>query len=110
MITFEYNGKIYKPSNLENKLKKLGITINDIKIIDDAKTKADEIREKNEFLLTNRTIKVYWDTECKGWFLYKNTAFPDISDDHRYILIGNTTESELDDFIKNHFREALLLK
>ena len=39
MITFEYDGKIYSPSNLEKKLKKLKITINDIKILEDTSKK-----------------------------------------------------------------------
>lgn len=40
MITiFRYNGKIYKPENLERKLKKLKITINDIEILNNQKQK-----------------------------------------------------------------------
>lgn len=33
MTKFTYNGKIYNPVNLEKKLRKMGITINDIDII-----------------------------------------------------------------------------
>lgn len=32
-----YNGRIYNPSNLEKKLKKMGITINDIEVIPEEK-------------------------------------------------------------------------
>ena len=33
MTKFIYNGRIYNPVNLEKKLKKMGISINDIEII-----------------------------------------------------------------------------
>lgn len=33
MTKFTYNGRIYNPVNLEKKLKKIGISINDIEII-----------------------------------------------------------------------------
>lgn len=32
-MKFKYNGRIYNPVNLEKKLKKMGITLNDIEII-----------------------------------------------------------------------------
>lgn len=32
-MKFKYNGRIYNPSNVKNKLKKLGITMDDIEII-----------------------------------------------------------------------------
>ena len=32
-MKFKYNGKIYNPVNVEKKLKKMGITINDIEIL-----------------------------------------------------------------------------
>lgn len=39
-MKFKYNGRIYNPANLEKKLKKMGITIDDIVII-----KEDSIEE-----------------------------------------------------------------
>lgn len=45
-MKFEYNGRIYSPSNLEKKLQKMGITINDIKIIEDSKK--EEIKEYDD--------------------------------------------------------------
>lgn len=39
MVIFKYNGKVYKPENLERKLKKLGITINDVEILNNAEEK-----------------------------------------------------------------------
>ena len=37
MIKFKYNGKIFAPSNFEKKLQKLGITKDDIEIIEEEK-------------------------------------------------------------------------
>ena len=42
MITFKYNNKQYTTNNLKNKLDKLGISIDDIQIIEDNKI-IDEI-------------------------------------------------------------------
>lgn len=43
-MKFKYNERIYNPVNIEKKLKKLGITINDIEII----SKEEEIVEYND--------------------------------------------------------------
>jgi hypothetical protein len=43
-MKFIYNGRIYNPSDVEKKLKKLGITINDAEIISDEK-KSSSIEE-----------------------------------------------------------------
>ena len=40
-MKFIYNGMIYNPSNLEKKLKKMGITINDIEVIPEEKKKEE---------------------------------------------------------------------
>lgn len=47
MTKFTYNGRIYNPVNLEKKLKKMGITRNDIEIIPDKK----EVIEMNDVKL-----------------------------------------------------------
>lgn len=47
IITFKYNNKIYDTPNLEKKLKRMKITINDIEIIDDIPKK--EIEEDTYF-------------------------------------------------------------
>lgn len=51
MIRFKYNGQVYAPSNLEKKLKKMGITIDDIEILpeEDAKKKVELIPFSNEY-------------------------------------------------------------
>lgn len=48
-MKFKYNGKIYNPINLEKKLKKLGITIDDIELI-------EELKNTNENTYSNSTL------------------------------------------------------
>lgn len=59
MITFEYDGKIYSPSNLEKKLKKLKITINDIKILEDTSKKQEAVITKEETYHQANKIALY---------------------------------------------------
>lgn len=110
MITFEYAGKIYKPSNLENKLKKLGVTINDVKIIDDTNTKAEiERKEKTEQQQNlEHMISLYWDTKSKGW--YENESYKEIplwvNEDiksGRFIYVGDYNANELYEAKKTNF-------
>lgn len=54
-MKFIYNGRIYNPVNIEKKLKKMGITINDIEVIPEEK----EIIELN-------SIKKYYFKDSKG--------------------------------------------
>lgn len=63
-MKFKYNGRIYNPINIEKKLKKLGITINDIEII----SKEEEIIEYSDTKLyhfmnrkTGETINSIYD-------------------------------------------------
>lgn len=119
MITFEYDGKIYKPSNLEKKLKKLGITINDIKIIDDTDTKAEtERKEKGEQQQNlEHTVSLYWDAKGKGWFIHEshNKEMPlSVKDieyikSGRYIYIGDYNENELYEVKKTNFLKMIEL-
>lgn len=117
MITFKYNGKIYKPSNLENKLKKLGITMEDIEIIDDTETKAEKERRENlektnTIELEETNLQIFWDTKCKGWYivdLYNHNIKTNVYDDNRYKLIGYTNNNKLSDFTKEHYKEAIKL-
>lgn len=121
MVTFEYDGKIYKPSNLEKKLKKLGVTINDVKILDDTQTKAEkELEEKQQQKEINKSetynLRVYWDTTCKGWYIYdKNfplepatfSRFWDNVVNKKYIFIGETNGDHLSDFAKEHWKNVI---
>lgn len=59
MTKFKYNNRIYNPSNLDKKLKKLGITRSDIEIIEDTTIKdndndnEDNGITKHHFILPN---------------------------------------------------------
>lgn len=44
-MKFIYNGRIYNPVNVEKKLKKMGITMEDIEILPDEKKKEDNSLE-----------------------------------------------------------------
>lgn len=54
-MKFIYNGRIYNPSNLEKKLKKMGITINDIEVIPEEK-KEENIGIEDYMLDKERVI------------------------------------------------------
>lgn len=55
MTKFKYNNRIYNPSDLDKKLKKLGITRSDIEIIEDTtiKEELDTSIIKHHFVLPN---------------------------------------------------------
>lgn len=55
MTKFKYNNRIYNPSDLDKKLKKLGITRSDIEIIEDItiKEELDTSITKHHFILPN---------------------------------------------------------
>lgn len=119
MITFEYNGKIYKPSNLENKLKKLGITINDVKIIDDTKTNAEKEREERSQQISNNeeTVDVYWDNKYKGWYLVDRRfpysldwgmRFSQEIENGRYGLVQHdVNKNNLHEFFGENFKKVI---
>lgn len=46
-ITFKYNGKIWNPKNPEKKLKQLGITWDDVEIINNEEVKEEVIEYQN---------------------------------------------------------------
>lgn len=55
-MKFTYKGQIYNPVNVEKKLKKLGITINDIEIIPEEKKEELEKREQTlHYFYNNKT-------------------------------------------------------
>lgn len=53
-MKFMYNGQVYNPVNVEKKLKKLGITMNDIEIIPEEKNENIEMRDTQLFHFKNR--------------------------------------------------------
>lgn len=113
MITFEYNGQIYKPSNLEKKLKKLHITMNDIKIISDEDTNKEvEIQRKEE---ENKQkfdiIYLFWDTKCKGWFESKTETIDDIYRKLDFVYMGMCDSyDKLKDMKSELFKQAIKME
>ena len=77
-MKFIYNGRIYNPVNLEKKLKKLGITINDIEIISEDKKEENELddfyKDKEKVI-----IRSTQDDIRRICFVSKNTR-PSIKD------------------------------
>lgn len=56
-MKFKYNGRIYNPVNVEKKLKKMGITMEDIEILpDEKKEKSNEGIE--DYMLNKRKVIV----------------------------------------------------
>lgn len=54
-MTFKYNGKIWNPKNPEKKLKQLGITWDDVEIIEEKPKEVEviEYRENNYYYFLN---------------------------------------------------------
>lgn len=53
-MKFKYNGRIYNPVNVEKKLKKMGITINDIEIIPEEIKKIEEVDDTVTYLFIDK--------------------------------------------------------
>ena len=57
MVKFTYNGRIYAPADLDKKLKKLGITRDDIEIIqENTKPKEEVYNWKYQYRVNVNTI------------------------------------------------------
>ena len=53
-MKFKYNGRVYNPVNVEKKLKKMGITINDIEIIHEEVKKIEEVDDTVTYLFIDK--------------------------------------------------------
>lgn len=95
MITFEYNGRIYKPSNLDKKLKVLGITKDDIIIIEDKPSNNEIISNLRAHTIKQKHKYCFWNNKCKGWF---DTEYKDLQnypfDKTELTYIGETLDNE----------------
>jgi hypothetical protein len=87
MITFEYKGKIYKPSNIENKLKKLGCTLADVTILEDTKSKDD---------LINTDLTYCQQNDIETYF-YKNQTEPN------NVYVSSVSEPYLNNVFNGNF-------
>ena len=77
-MKFKYNGRIYNPVNIEKKLKKMGITMEDIEILPDEKKREDNSVE--DYMLNKRQIIVRSteDNIRRVCFIDKNKGLPTI--------------------------------
>lgn len=71
---FKYNGKIWNPKNPEKKLKQLGITWDDVEIIEQQEIKKSDI----EYEDPNRLY--YFLNKKTGWSI--SSIYPCINDDN----------------------------
>lgn len=75
MTKFKYNNRIYNPSDIDKKLKKLGITRSDIEIIEDTtiKEEPDTSITKHHFVLPNgyTVTSIYDNLDYLGITEYK---------------------------------------
>lgn len=96
MITFEYKGRIYKPSNLDKKLKSMNITIDDIKIIDDTPSNNEIISNLRTPTKEYKKLYCFWDNKTKGWYRSEcpNAQGWPFKDFERFSYIGQMEESE----------------
>ena len=53
-MKFMYNGRIYNPVNVEKKLKKMGITMDDIEIIPEEIKKIEEVDDTITYLFIDK--------------------------------------------------------
>ena len=53
-MKFMYNGRIYNPVNVEKKLKKMGITMDDIEIIPEEFKKIEEVDDTVTYLFIDK--------------------------------------------------------
>ena len=77
-MKFIYNNRIYNPVNLEKKLKKMGITINDIEIIPEEKkvdnSVEDYFQDKRQVIVRSTQDEIR-----RICYIPKDSGFPPIS-------------------------------
>ena len=105
-MKFKYNGRIYNPVNLEKKLKKMGITINDIEIIP-PEIKIEEPEDDRIKLI----IKSTQDSYSRVSFISKDKPIPSIKEllkDHMWNPISKTGIKELtEDYLNTLYYDKI---
>ena len=108
-MKFIYNGRIYHPSNLEKKLKKMGITINDIKIIPVEKKKEKPSNDGTEDYMKDKELVVIRSTQDnfrRIWYIPKGTRPPLEKLFEKVIWNGKTGIKEItNEYIKTMYYE-----
>ena len=62
-MKFKYNGRIYNPVNVEKKLKKMGITMEDIEILPDEKKKKETSDELEDWMKDKEMVNLITDSD-----------------------------------------------
>jgi len=112
VIKFEYNGKVYAPSDVEKKLKKLGITINDVKILNDDSGQIN-LQKKSlslfEAIMNTDSIPyhIFRDEKTKGWLYKPVTESTESTDVYKYVGTTNPPEITSDDIVKAAWRKII---
>lgn len=98
MVKFEYKGKIYQPSDFEKKLKSMGITREDVTILEESISKNEEISKLRSLHVDTSKQHYYcfFDKSLVGWYDSKVKDLSDYiwNDKDRFIFIGETQENE----------------
>lgn len=105
MITiFRYNGKIYKPENLERKLKKLRITLQDIEILGGDTQKQNTTQDTTPEWKQEGKVKYRWVNKNSNSNEYNYSIIgihnPDILPNKPKHLMNNPNDWEYEDIIK----------
>lgn len=82
-ITFKYNGKIWNPKNPEKKLKQLGITWDDVEIIDN--------QPKEEKQIEMNDIQMYYFRNSKTGHIIVS-IYPNLDNLKNYVVDKNDYE------------------
>lgn len=103
-MKFKYNGRIYNPVNVEKKLKKMGITMEDIEILPDEKKEKDNGIE--DYMLNKRKVIVRSteDSIRRVCFVDKDKELPTISELFKDVMWNPETKTG----IKGMTREFLM--
>lgn len=89
-MKFKYNGRIYNPVNVEKKLKKMGITMEDIEILPDEKNKEDNSIE--DYMLDKEQV------------IIRST----LDDIRRVCYVPKGTRPPIEKFLSKHYDKEFL--
>lgn len=107
--TFKYKGQIISTPNLEKKLKRMKISINDIEIIKEEKKLKEE--ELPELLDTHRKVRIRstLDGSTRIGYIPKDSSNPEIKDLLKRFMWNPTTKTGLkeltEDYVKTLYYE-----
>jgi len=106
-MKFKYNGRIYNPVNVEKKLKKMGITIEDIEILSEEKID----NSLDDFMLDRKQIIVRSteDDIRRVCFVLKDKPLPTIKELFKNVMWNPKTKTGIkeltDDYLMTLYYE-----